>query len=214
MGCSAEQQRKHQSSTLLALYEGNPPVISNMESIAMLSSSAKLPNEPTGHLNIKMRSHKLGIPLIKIRLKTMSSLMTTGRTCRHGYLDHAFMLHCKILPQCGGRHASMNPANAFSGNFANNGRRNFNSIFKSMCNVPKKPFLKPLSISNEILSKLAFVAHLTIKGWHQRVSRTMGSEWPDKRDKPGFGSVTGDGGKFFHVVILPSLTVWALEWFE
>ena len=38
----------------------------------------------------------------------------------------------------------------------------------------------------------------------------MGFEWSDKRDKTGFGSVTRGGEKFFHVVILLRLKVWAL----
>ena len=38
-------------------------------------------------------------------------------------------------------------------------------------------------------------------------SRTMGSEWPDKRDKTGLGSVTRVC--FFRMIILPILTVWA-----
>ena len=42
----------------------------------------------------------------------------------------------------------------------------------------------------------------------------MGSEWPDKYAKTGFGSMTRGGGNIFCVVILPSLTVWALGWFE
>ena len=42
----------------------------------------------------------------------------------------------------------------------------------------------------------------------------MVSEWPDKCNKTGFGSVAKGGEIFFHVVILPNLTVWALGWFE
>ena len=63
-----------------------------------------------------------------------------------------------------------------------------------MCNVPKNPFLKSLSISDEIFSK--FDVHGTPE--YQRVtskgSRTMGSEWPDKHDKSGFGSMAGGRG--------------------
>ena len=63
----------------------------------------------------------------------------------------------------------------------------------------KKPFLKSLSISDEISSK--FGVRGTPK--NQRVtskgSRTMGSKWPDKHDKTGFGNVArgGSRGNFF-----------------
>ena len=66
-----------------------------------------------------------------------------------------------------------------------------------MCNVLKKPFLKSISILDEILSKFG------IRGIpdYQRVTskdyRTMGSEWPDKCNKTGFGSVARGGGDFF-----------------
>ena len=42
----------------------------------------------------------------------------------------------------------------------------------------------------------------------------MGSKWPDKHDKIGFGNVARGGGIFFRVAILSKLTVWALGWFE
>ena len=65
-----------------------------------------------------------------------------------------------------------------------------------MCNVLKKTFLKPLSISDEILSK--FGVHGTPED--QRVtskgSRTMGSEWSEKPDKTGFCSVARGVGFF------------------
>ena len=105
-------------------------------------------------------------------------------------------------------HASMVPAaatNAISCNLANNGRRNSNQLSNLLCNVLKKPFLKSLSISNEILSKFGICGTpeyqwvTTSKGL-----RKMGSEWPDKPDKIGFGSVTRGGGDVFCVVI-PSL---------
>ena len=83
-----------------------------------------------------------------------------------------------------------------------------------MCNMLKKLFVKSLSISDDILSK--FGVHGTPE--YQRVtsksSRTMGSEWPDKHDKTGFGSMARGGGNIFHVVILLRLTVWALGWLE
>ena len=78
----------------------------------------------------------------------------------------------------------------------------------------KKPFLKSLSISDEILSK--FGVRGTPK--YQRVTskglKTMGFKWPDKHDKTGFGNVARGGGIFFPVAILPKLTVWASGWFE
>ena len=61
----------------------------------------------------------------------------------------------------------------------------------------EKPFLKSLSILDEILSKFG------IRGTseYQRVTSkgsTMGSEWPDMHAKTGFGSVArGEGGIFF-----------------
>ena len=101
-------------------------------------------------------------------------------------------------------------ANAFSGNFVNSGHRNpIQLSFKSMCNVLKKTFLKSRSISNEILSKFGIRSTPGYQRVTSNVSRTMGSEWPDKRYKTGFGSVTGGGGGG-GVIILPSLTVWAL----
>ena len=80
-----------------------------------------------------------------------------------------------------------------------------------MCNVLKTP--KSISVSDEILSK--FGVRATPELGNIKGLRTMGSEWPDKRDKTRFDSVArGGGGIFFHMVILPSLTVWALVWFE
>ena len=80
-----------------------------------------------------------------------------------------------------------------------------------MCNVLKRPFLKSLSISDEILNKFG----IRCTPEHQRVtskdSRTMGSERPDKHDKTGFDSVPRGGGwgwGFFSRDNLPSLTVW------
>ena len=79
--------------------------------------------------------------------------------------------------------------------FVNNGHRN--SIQRSnLCNVPKKQFLKSLSISNEILSKKFGIRgtpdyqSVTSKGFENN----MGSEWPDKRNKTEFGSVARVGG--------------------
>ena len=83
---------------------------------------------------------------------------------------------------------------------------------ESMCNVPKKPFLKSLSISNEILSKFNIRGTPDYQRITSKGSRTMGSEC--QHDKTGFGSVRRGGGKIFHVVILPCLTLWALGWFE
>ena len=45
----------------------------------------------------------------------------------------------------------------------------------------------------------------------------MGSEWPDKRDKTGFGSMSRGGGMIFRVDILPRLRVCAakrLNWYS
>ena len=42
----------------------------------------------------------------------------------------------------------------------------------------------------------------------------MGSEWPDKHDKTGFGSMARGGEDFFCVVTHPILTKWAMGWFE
>ena len=48
-------------------------------------------------------------------------------------------------------------------------------------------------------ANLVFIAHLIIKGWHQREQskRIMGSDWPDQRDKTGFGSLARGGENFF-----------------
>ena len=65
------------------------------------------------------------------------------------------------------------------------------STFKSVCNVPKKPFLNSFSISDEILSKFG------VRGTHEyqiKGLRTMGSEWPDKRVRTAFGSMARGGG--------------------
>ena len=79
------------------------------------------------------------------------------------------------------------------------------------------------------ISKITFSTQWNIKnskfGFHgmpvyQRVTskgaikENKGSEWPDKHDKTWFGSLARGGRKFFCVVVLPNLTVWALGWFE
>ena len=79
--------------------------------------------------------------------------------------------------------------------------------------MPKKPFLKSLSIFYEISSKFG------VRGTHEyqrltsKGSRTVGSEWPDKHNKTRFGIVARSGMKFFHVVILLNWIVLALGWF-
>ena len=82
-----------------------------------------------------------------------------------------------------------------------------------MCNVLEKPFLKSFSISNEILHKFCMRGTPEYQRVASKGSRPMGSEWPDKCDKTGFGSMTRGGGKFFQMVILPRFKVWALGWF-
>ena len=47
----------------------------------------------------------------------------------------------------------------------------------------------------------------------QRALRTIGSEWPDYRDKAGLAVWPGGGG-IFRMVNRPKMTVWALGWFE
>ena len=66
-----------------------------------------------------------------------------------------------------------------------------------MCNVLKKPFLKSLSISDEILSKFGVCSTPECQRVTSKGSRTMGSEWPDKRDKTRCGHVARGGGEFF-----------------
>ena len=78
----------------------------------------------------------------------------------------------------------------------------------------KKPFLKSLSISDEMLSKFGVRGTPEYQRVTSKGSRTMESKWPDKHDKTGFGNVARGGGKIFRVAILPKLTVWALGWFE
>ena len=62
--------------------------------------------------------------------------------------------------------------------------------------MPKKPFLISFSISDEILSKFGILGIPEYQSVTSKVSRTMGSKWPDKFDKTGFGSVTRGGGIF------------------
>ena len=78
----------------------------------------------------------------------------------------------------------------------------------------KKTCLKSLSISDEILCKFGVRDTPEYQRVTSKVSRTLGFEWPDKRDKTRFGSVARGGWNIFRVVILPMLTVWALGWFE
>ena len=71
-----------------------------------------------------------------------------------------------------------------------------------MCNVLKRPCLKSLSISDEILSKFGVCGtpeyqRVTLQG-----SRTMGPQWPDKRDKTRFGSMAR---LFFYQRVLADL---------
>ena len=62
-----------------------------------------------------------------------------------------------------------------------------------MGNVSKKPFLKSLSISNEILSKFGICDTPDYQSITSKGSRTMGSEWPDQCKKTGLGNVTRGG---------------------
>ena len=119
-----------------------------------------------------------------------------GRTRQRGYLDHAFTLQCTICPQCGCRRASMNlltTTNAFSSNFVNSGHRNSIRLtnLRAMC--------------RKNISKITFIFQWNLKhSWHTWLSKgnikgfenNMESEWHDKRDKTGFGSVTRGGVNF------------------
>ena len=49
------------------------------------------------------------------------------------------------------------------------------------------PFLKSFSIPDEILNKFGVRGTPDYQRVASKVSRTMGSEWPDKREKPGQG---------------------------
>ena len=72
-----------------------------------------------------------------------------------------------------------------------------NSIQFSICNRLKKPFLKSLSIPDETLSKLGVRGTPEYQRVTSKGSRTMGFEWPDKRDMTEFGSMARGGGIFF-----------------
>ena len=101
-------------------------------------------------------------------------------------------------------------SNACLCNIANTGPRNSIHLSNRCEMCWKKPFLKLLSISDEILSK--FDIHDTLE-YHQRVRDQRGgidmisAIRPSLRRGQGWG---GCGGDFSRVVILPSLTVWAL----
>ena len=71
-----------------------------------------------------------------------------------------------------------------------------------MCNVLKKPFVKSLSISDEIFSKCGIRGTPEYQRVKSKGLRAMGSEWHDKREKTGFGSVARGGGNIFRMVIL------------
>ena len=126
----------------------------------------------------------------------------------------------------GSRHASLDPAvasNAFSCSFANNGHRNSIQLSNLCAMCRKKPFLKSLSISDEILSKFGIRGTPEYQRMSSKGLRTMGSEWPDKHDKTGFGSVAkggggggwGWGGRYFSRDHPPQLnSVGYLGWFE
>ena len=147
------------------------------------------------------------------------NLFNIGRTRRHGYLDHAFIPHCTIFSHLRAKwgaimHHWTQPQH----------QTHFHTTlpimvieiqlnFQICVQCAEKTFLKSLSISHEILSKYGILGTPEYQRVTSKSSR-MGSEWPDKHNKTGFGSVARDGGKFFHMVILPNLTVWALGWFE
>ena len=89
------------------------------------------------------------------------------RSPRRGFLDHAFMLHCTILPQplaqLGVRRAPLAPTAAgaliggIEGNFANIGPINSIQLsIRYICNVPGMPFLMSVSKSTQVLSKFYF----------------------------------------------------------
>ena len=59
------------------------------------------------------------------------------------------------------------------------------------------PFLKSLSISDEVLGKFGVRCTPEYQRVTSKGSGTVGSEWPDKRDTTGFGSVARGGGDFF-----------------
>ena len=63
--------------------------------------------------------------------------------------------------------------------------------------------------AEKAITKITFKFSVRGTAEYQRVTsqglRTMGSEWPDKLDKTGFGSM--ELGVGFHMVILPRLTV-------
>ena len=72
------------------------------------------------------------------------------------------------------------------------------------------PFLKSLTISDDIFSKFGIRGTPEYQRVTSKGSRTMGSEWPDKFDKTRFGSVARGGGwgDFFEWSSSPTQRCW------
>ena len=104
---------------------------------------------------------------------------------------------------------------AFLCNFANTGPRNLIQLPNrcAMCWKKKKIY----KINLHIWWNLEQIWH----SWHtwatSKGSRTMGLQWPDKHNKTRFATWPGMCFVlfcFFHVLNLPSLTMFALGWIE
>ena len=89
--------------------------------------------------------------------------------------------------------------------------------FQICVQCAEKAISKIASISHEILSKFDFCGTSEYQKMTSKSSKTMGSEWPDKHIKAGFGNMAS-GGEFFLRGHPPQLnmylTVLAVGWSE
>ena len=136
----------------------------------------------------RWRCGLIPLPSLLLQVKLLSHRENTAS----GYLDHAFMPHGTIFPHLQAQqeavtHRWTRPKHQM--HFCATLLilvQEFDSTFKSMCYVLKNPFLKSLSISDEILSK--FDIHDTPE-YHQRVRKQWGLSGLISAIRPGLPGV-------------------------
>ena len=138
-----------------------------------------------------------------------------GKTCCRG---HTLTLHCTIPPPTG-------LPSRIDGPMWQQQMPFLATLLIMVIEIQFNFQIYVLFAEKKNISKITFNIQWNLKQiWHSwqpkyqkatsKGSRTMGSEWPDKRDKTGFGSVTRGWEEIFRVVLLLWLTAWALGWFE
>ena len=129
---------------------------------------------------------------------TKKNAVIIGRSPRRGFLDHAFMLDCTILPHLLAQHhwPRLQRARLLAA---------FNvTLLILVLEIPFN-FQFDMQCAGNVSSIVSFQVNASFEQilflWHtwarSKDLRTIGSEWPDKRNKTGLAVWPGVGENFF-----------------